>query len=323
MKRFMVLVAVLLLLLLSAAAAPDAAAAADAAATGPERTILMEFYTSTQGEQWILQQGWGSAAPHCDWHGVTCNAMNQTTVLTLYDNNIAGPLPESLMPGLPALETLYFSFNKISGELPASLCTPGSRLQNIWLKGNALEGAIPDMSACTELLWLDLHVNLLSGTVPDLSASQKLRIVRLDDNLFTNARFAFAKLANLEQLFLFNNRLQAFPELANCVKLQQLFLDQNEIAGALPAWLPQLTQLVTLRANDNYLVGGLPPALAKLTKLEVLLLSHNQLGKQSPSGGLVPAQWQPLVASLSVCSLSDNGLATSGQPGWASFCSPS
>src|SRR5262249_46944973 len=98
-----------------------------------ERQVLVDFYQSTRGANWVKQDNWLSqTADHCQWHGVECDASGHVTQLTLYDNDLDGPLPESLCR-LERLQTLYFSFNRISGELPKSIGQCKS-LKNLWLK---------------------------------------------------------------------------------------------------------------------------------------------------------------------------------------------
>ena len=104
-----------------------------------EREVLVDFYHSTSGPDWIRQDNWLSAdIPYCQWHGVLCNDHGQVEEIQLYDNELNGPLPQTLCD-LAELKTLYLSFNGISGSLATSLgeC---SKLENLWLKANKLQG---------------------------------------------------------------------------------------------------------------------------------------------------------------------------------------
>ncbi len=109
-----------------------------------ERVVLVDFYRSTSGPDWVRQDNWlSSNIHHCQWHGVLCNNQSQIEELQLYDNELNGPLPETLCD-LTQLKTLYFSFNSLSGNL-SFFIDKCSKLENIWLKGNKLQGNLNDV----------------------------------------------------------------------------------------------------------------------------------------------------------------------------------
>ena len=118
-----------------------------------ERDILVNFYHSTSGPDWIRQDNWLSSDIHyCQWHGVLCNNASQVEEIQLYDNELSGPLPEALCD-LKQLKTLYLSFNSISGNL--SFITDNcSKLENIWLKANKLQGNFMCFIGLKEFLFM-------------------------------------------------------------------------------------------------------------------------------------------------------------------------
>ena len=61
---------------------------------------------------------------------------------------------------------------------------------------------------------------------------------------------------------------------------------KNELSGAIPSALGNLTNLTWLDLSENELSGAIPPALGNLTNLTWLALSGNQLR------GCVPAAWR-------------------------------
>ncbi len=67
---------------------------------------LVEFYFSTNGENWDVNTGWLTDAPVSQWHGVTTGVVGGERVvnwLSLFDNNLSGKIPELNLPNLQAL----------------------------------------------------------------------------------------------------------------------------------------------------------------------------------------------------------------------------
>ena len=80
-----------------------------------------------------------------------------------------------------------------------------------------------------------------------------------------------------------NDLSGALPsELGNLTNLQVLHLYENALSGALPASLGDLTSLRELDLYENDLSGALPSELGNLTNLEILYLDHNQLSGPLP-----------------------------------------
>jgi hypothetical protein len=46
--------------------------------------VLEAFYEATGGNQWLSDSGWMSAAPLCEWEGVTVDAAGRVTRLEDY-----------------------------------------------------------------------------------------------------------------------------------------------------------------------------------------------------------------------------------------------
>ena len=72
-------------------------------------------------------------------------------------------------------------------------------------------------------------------------------------------------------------------ELGNLTNLQRLDLVVNQLSGVLPAELGNLTNLKVLSLQINQLSGTIPSELGKLSNLETLYLHDNQLSGSIPS----------------------------------------
>lgn len=85
--------------------------------------------------------------------------------------------------------------------------------------------------------------------------------------------------SRVTKLNLFANQLSgAIPEeLGNLTELTDLALAFNQLTGAIPDALSQLTKLTVLDFDSNLLTGSIPDNLAQLTNLTYLDLHGNQL----------------------------------------------
>lgn len=86
-------------------------------------------------------------------------------------------------------------------------------------------------------------------------------------------------------LELFSNNLSgALPAaIGDLTNLQWLDLSSNQLTESIPAELGNLTNLYDLRLNGNQLTGSIPAELGSMTNLQYLYLSSNQLTGNIPS----------------------------------------
>ncbi len=255
----------------------------DAAVRDSERRALVEFYEALGGPDWIERDFWGSERPVGEWHGVTTDADGYVVQLTIYDNNLTGPLSPAVCR-LARLHTLHLSFNKISGVLPDKLGDCRA-LRNLWIKGNKVTGRLPDsVATLPELEYLDIHANDMAGPLPAIWNTPKLKIFRGEDNRISGELPAqLLRQPLLEELFLHNNELSgAIPTTLN-PNLRAVLLANNKLSGAVPEEFGRLKKLTDLRLNRNQLSGSIPN-FAGATALQVLRLDYNRLAGPIPDG---------------------------------------
>lgn len=248
-----------------------------------ECEALVNFYNQTNGTTWQENIGWNNNNTPCQWWGVTCDN-GHVTKLYLEDNNLNGPLPDSLSQ-LNQLQELSLSGNQLNGSIPDSLKYL-TQLQVLYLSNNHFDGSIANsLGNLRNLQGLDLNSNQLQGTIPEsLGNLDLLQTLSLNNNrLNATIPESLGNLTHLQGLDLSHNQLTgSLPRpLINLKKLIWLKLNHNQLNGSLPDWLAKLTNLQWLVLNNNQLSGSIP-SLAKLTRLQVLYLDNNQLTGSIP-----------------------------------------
>jgi hypothetical protein len=228
-----------------------------------ERNALLKFYSSTNGDSWTDDSGWGGTlGSECDWVGVTCSDGN-VTELALFQNNLTGTIPEEL-GDLKSLSALRLQDNALTGNIPATI----GKLTNLTIivlsNNKMITGSIPkEIGNLKNLTSLALSSNNLSGSIPaELGNLTKLTNLGLASNSLTGS----------------------IPkELGKLVNLQFLSLRKNSLSGNIPTELGNLVNLSSLKLDDNLLTGTIPAELIKLVNLNVLNLDNNLLSGSVPA----------------------------------------
>jgi Leucine-rich repeat (LRR) protein len=249
----------------------------DPAVRERERKALIEFYNALGGPDWIERDFWGSDRPVGEWHGVTTDSDGYVVQLTIYDNNLTGPLSAAVCR-LARLHTLHLSFNKITSALPDGLGQCRA-LKNLWIKGNKVTGRLPDsVATLPELEYLDLHANDMSGPLPAVWNTPKLRIFRAEDNRISGELPAqLLAQPSLEEFFVHNNALTGRLPNTLSANLRAVLMANNHLSGSIPEEFGMLKKLTDLRLNRNQLTGSIPRSLVSAPALQVLRLDNNRL----------------------------------------------
>ncbi|KAF7013591.1 hypothetical protein CFC21_027660 [Triticum aestivum] len=234
--------------------------------------------------------------------------------LLLAQNILSGTIPQTLGQ-IPNITMLDLSYNRLLGYVPATLCNVSSltlfslgsnrfigqiaseighslpNLQTLVMGGNQFRGSIPDsLTNMSTLRVLDLSSNVLTGVVPSLGSLANLSQLLLGDNKLEAGDWAFlVSLTNCTQLLrlsLDGNILNGgLPKTVGSLsmKLERLNFGRNQISGNIPAEIGNLVDLALLDMGQNMLSGQIPPSVGNLSNLFILELSRNRLSGQIPS----------------------------------------
>lgn len=238
---------------------------------------LMEFYNSTNGENWIDNTNWGSDKPFDEWYGVTVPYTNINTIHSIYlaYNNLSGYLPESITE-FTELETLYLAYNNIGGTIPKEI-DKLSKLYHIDLSFNRISGSIPN-SICnlTTLHILGLANNRLTGMIPENIGN----MVNLNTfNISNYSVGAGGGDVNINDSLPYCNQITGkIPlSLTTLPNLASFNADQNKLLGDIPNELWSMPSLTLLTLDGNMLTGAISPTIGKAKKLVQLWLRNNHL----------------------------------------------
>lgn len=226
-----------------------------------ECEVLVSFFDTTGGPNWVTKTDWLVTNTPCTWYEVGCTA-GHITSLFLTGVNVTGPIP-TVLKELPSLGELHLQRNPLTGPIPTELTTL-KMLTNLSLSSNQLSGSIPpELQNLTSLEYLYLGENEFTGPLPP----------------------ALSKLARLKSLYLHDTHLSGVipPELGRLTELEILSLGGSHLTGTIPAELCPLVKLGRVGLNNNQLRGLVPPCLINWINLTELNISHNALTCAEPA----------------------------------------
>jgi len=178
-----------------------------------QRYALATIYFALNESQILLDRGWLSGKPECQWTPlVECDSRTDSTVtrLSLHSNELVGELPKEM----GYLQHTYFLDMSINQISDANSLQSWSKLKSLGLGTNILT-QIPDVSSFPYLEHLDVSGNGIEGVIPEELAS--------------NTNLVYLDLSE-------NNLEETIPaSLGSLVSLKTLLMDYNSLNGSMPS----------------------------------------------------------------------------------------
>jgi Leucine-rich repeat (LRR) protein len=261
-----------------------------------QRWVLASFYYATDGDRWVINQGWMQPGEECDWYGVTChNGMigrleliqnrligdivpEISTLKSMYllslgndfdaseedKNQFIIPLP-SFLGDMTNLALLNLAGVGLTSTIPEELFTSWAQLESLFLNDNDITGTLPksiEHLRSIEVLWLGGN-NLGGSIVSEIGQLASLRELSLESNFRANVIGKRGFITNIP------------AEIGQLTSLETLNLADNALSGLVPMALGNLVSLRGLQLSGNFFEGQLPPTLGRLEMLEELDISFN------------------------------------------------
>ena len=239
--------------------------------------------------------------------------LSRLNSLNLEDNLLSGQIPSEL-GGLLRLELLHLGGNQLSGRIPSELGS-FSHMRSLDLSGNRLDGEIPqELGDLSRLRSLHLSENLLTGEFPesfvgmplwrlDFYNNQTLCVPVADEfqswlDGIDTVRGSSCAPADSQQdkailallysatngenwkdnsNWLSGRPIREWYGVTNDAdgRVTGLYLSDNQMSGAIPPEMGDLSQLQWLYLQQNELTGQVPRSFLNLANLTSFYFSDN------------------------------------------------
>ena len=225
-----------------------------------------------------------------------------------------GPLPP--VTGFQALKQLILDHNGFSGTLPSSWAAALPILAWIGVSDNKFSGTVPaewsHASAFTQLAHYSAGNNIgLRGPLPTFVGSMSWYGVGYNSHTGTLPSSLATVWPNLTYIWLTSNPLQgSLPAAWSSSALRNVFLQNCSISGNLPPEWGSLGNMKQTYLDDNSLAGTLPAQLGDKALAASILNISIAINKLS---GTIPVSWTNMSHLRISSGLSPAGLVLAGR----------
>ncbi|XP_061341774.1 probable LRR receptor-like serine/threonine-protein kinase At3g47570 [Gastrolobium bilobum] len=253
-----------------------------------DHLALLKLKELISSDPYGILFSWNSSTHFCNWHGITCNPMNQrVTELNLQGYQLHG-LISPQVGNLSFLINLNLANNSFFGKIPQELGRL-LQLQQLSLINNLLTGGIPTNLTCfSSLKGLFLAGNNLIGKIPiEIASLRKLQYFTVAKNNLTGGFPPF--IWNLSSLTFFSmafNNLEGdiSQEICRPKNLTFISMASNKMSGTFPSCLYNMSSLTLISVPLNKFNGSLPPNMFRtLPNLQVFEIGKNQMSGPIPT----------------------------------------
>ncbi|CAD6239777.1 unnamed protein product [Miscanthus lutarioriparius] len=242
------------------------------------------------------------------------SGLSQINTIILSDNQLAGPIPESLFQ-LRNLQYLYLDSNKLMGTIKLSsiwgltnlteLDLSNNLISLIDTKGDTIAPYLPNIeylafASCNlkklpaalryldTITDLDLSNNQIEGAIPSWvweNWKDQLTTLDLSHNMLTTLEKSpsLVHMTTLAFLDLSSNRLEGTIPIP-VTRSRVVVLDySNNSFSIVSNFGRHLTNAIYINLSKNKLRGHIPASICSLNKLDIMDLSYNYFGGPVPS----------------------------------------
>jgi Leucine-rich repeat (LRR) protein len=228
-----------------------------------DRSVLVELYVATGGENWIRHDGWLVGETNvCDWYGITCWDIGDAKEgrvrwVILPNNNLQGEISESIF-SIEHMTELDISRNPVT--LAFHNIREAFHLYSLNVAGTNIKDfdGIEEANRFFKMLYADQTP--IGGTLPkEILQIGHLQVLSMQDcDLKGELPPELFSMTGLQELYLSNNDLQGnLPDLWNTMEnLRVLALAMNQFKGPLPTTFDTAPSLKAVSLHDQLTKGG-------------------------------------------------------------------
>ena len=175
--------------------------------------------------------------------------------------------------------------NGLSGEVPTDIYNL-PMLETIMLKKNDITVSMSGIGKASNLRMLSLSETGISSVQGISAAKGTLRYLHLTNNNLDAIPEEIYDLTKLEDLYMNYNEITTpiSTRIGDLTNLKNFFLFHNQIPGTLPTEIGRLADLRVMALGENYLTGIIPTELARMKNIEIIALQREG-GESAPGIG--------------------------------------